>query len=150
MFLSNCNWFQWMVIKIRSKLVETITSKHYFIIISIFCQSATDFDEWSSKTVANWWNQSPPNTIRHSLLYFVKLEKCSEMSNHLQTLYHTLQKPQGKPSQGCKRVWERKKNGQASSSHFSGSGQPCASFLGPVKTSMKLYPPPNFSFYDHS
>ena len=47
----------------RIKLVETVTSKHYFTIISIFCEIAADFDEWSSKTVSNWSKQSTPNTI---------------------------------------------------------------------------------------
>ena len=30
---SNCKWFRWIVIEISSKLVETITSKHYLEII---------------------------------------------------------------------------------------------------------------------
>ena len=142
--LSNCNWFRWMIITNVSnwlkqsppntilqsflysvklqlilmnghrkhiKLVETITSKHYFTINSIFCQIATDFDEWSSKTYQIGQN------------------------NHLQTLYHTLQ---DKPSQECKRMWERKKDVLALSSHSSGSSQLCASFLVSVKISMKL------------
>ena len=109
-FLSNCKWFRWIVIKIRSKLVKTITSKHYLTLIPMFCI----------------------------------IEKSK--SNHLQALYHTLQ---AKPSQKCKRVWERKKDGLALCSHFSGSGQLCVSFLVAVKILMKLYPPKN-SFDDNS
>ena len=132
--LSNCNWFWWMVIK----------------------------------NVSNRSKQSPPNTILQSFLYsvscnwfwwmviknsiklvqtitskhyltripiFYQLEKCSWIFNHLQTLYHTLQ---DKPSQECKRMWERKKDVLALSSHSSGSSQLCASFLVSVKISMKL------------
>ena len=136
--LSNCNWFWWNVIEFSGIVIEfsgiviefsgivieyraiwskqsppntTITSKHYFTIISIFGQIATDFDEWSSKTYQIGRN------------------------NHLQTLYHTLQ---AKPSQECKRMWERKKDGLALSSHFSGSSQVCVSSLVSVKISMKL------------
>ena len=36
-------------------------------------QIATDFDEWSSKSEANWLKQSPPNGLLHSFLYSVKL-----------------------------------------------------------------------------
>ena len=119
MFLSNSNWFRWMVIEfrrmvitfrwmviefrwlvieIRSKLAETITSKHYFTLISIFCQITSDFDEVSSKSEAHWSKQSPPNTILHSFLYSVKLQvismKCQRnqkqigRNNHLQTLFN--------------------------------------------------------------
>ena len=54
--LINCNWFWWMVIKIWSKWVETITSKHYFTLIPIFCIIEKGFIKI----------QSPPNTISHS------------------------------------------------------------------------------------
>ena len=50
-----------------------ITSKHYFSLIPIFCQIATDFYEWSSKSKANWPKQSPPNTISQSFAYCVKI-----------------------------------------------------------------------------
>ena len=69
--LINCNWFWWMVIKIWSKWVETITSKHYFTLIPIFWEIVTGFDEWSSKYEANGLKQSPPNTISQSFLYSV-------------------------------------------------------------------------------
>ena len=62
-------------------------------------QIVTDFDEWSSKTEANWSKQSPPNTILQSFLYSVKLQLISMnghrnqkqigRNNHLQTLFHT-------------------------------------------------------------
>ena len=74
--LSNCNWFRWMVVESIIKLVETITSKHYFKLIPILCQIVTGFDEWSSKALANWLKQSPPNIISNSFLYYVKLEEC--------------------------------------------------------------------------
>ena len=41
---------------------------------------------------------------------------------------------------------ERKKDGLALSSHFSGSGQLCVSFLVQVKILMKFYPPENEAF----
>ena len=63
--LSNCKWFRWIVIEISSKLVETITSKHYLKIISFFCQIASDFNELSSKS------------------------KQIGQNNHLQTLFDT-------------------------------------------------------------
>ena len=107
--------FWWMVIKVRSKLVETITSKHFLAINS-----------WYVKLQMIWMN-----CHRH--------QQQIGRNNYLQALYHTLQT---KPSQKCKRVWKRKKDGLALCSHFSGSGQLCVSFLVAVKISMKLYPPP--------
>ena len=110
---SNCNWCQRMVIKIRNKLVKTITSKHYFTLIPIFYQIATNFDEWSSKKETNGLKQSPPNTISHSFLYSVKLKRFHQNAVTIQTLYHNLQKTS---SQTEPRVWERvrDKKGRAS------------------------------------
>ena len=98
--LSNCNWFRWMVIKNISKLVETITSKHNFTLTPIFCRIGKVFSKI----------QSPPNTISHSFLYSVKLKMGSSKSNHLQTLYDTLQKTS---SQTKPRRWQGKKDGLA-------------------------------------
>ena len=86
-----------MVIEIRNKLVKTITSKHYFTLTPKFC----DIGKVFSKI------QSPPNTISHSFLYFVKLKMGSSKSNHHQTL-HQKTSSQTKP-----RVLERKKDGLA-------------------------------------
>jgi len=179
MFLSNCNWFRLMVIKfsgiviefsvmviefsgmvieIRSKLVETITSKHYFTIIYIsvklqLISVSGHRIQWKCHRIQ--WNghrnqkQIGRNNHLQTLFYnhfcFCQIatdghwnQKQIGQNNHLQTLFDTLQ---AKPSQGCKRVWERKKDGLALSSHFSGNGQLCGLFLISEKNSMKLYPP---------
>ena len=97
---------RWIVIKIRSKfvklpqismnghqnqkqLVKTITSKHYFKLIPIFCQIVSGFDEWSLKLESNWSKHLPPNTIWHSFLCYIIFPKCSAKSNNLKTLFHT-------------------------------------------------------------
>ena len=41
-----------MAIEIRSKLAETITSKHYFTLISIFCQIASGIPTFFLQKVA--------------------------------------------------------------------------------------------------
>ena len=101
--LSNCKWFWWIVIEISSKLVETIISKHYLKIISIFCQIVTDFDELSLKSEANWSKQSPPNTIWHLLLYPVNWKNVNEYSITSKH-YNTPSKPnQAKSVRECER-----------------------------------------------
>ena len=59
--LSNCNWFRWMVVESIIKLVETITSKHYFKLIPILCPIETVF---FSKCEANCLKKSSPNTLQ--------------------------------------------------------------------------------------
>ena len=63
----NCHRIQWNCHRIRmyghrnqSKLVETITSKHYFTLTPIFCHIGKVFIK----------TQSPPNTISHSPKHF--------------------------------------------------------------------------------
>ena len=85
--------FSGMVIEIRSKLVETITSKHYFTIIFIFGQIATDFDEWSSNSVEMSSNsvELSSNSVEwssNSDEWSSKSEQIGQ-NNHLQTLFHT-------------------------------------------------------------
>ena len=97
--------------------------------------------------------------------YILSNQKQISQNNHLQTLFHTHcyilsnwkgihQNPitsqhyitlsknvQAIPSQECKRVWDRKKDGQALTSHFSGSSKLRVSFLVSIKKLMELYPP---------
>ena len=151
-----------MVIEIRSKLVKTITSKHYFALISIFCQlqlismgghriqingHQIQINGHRIQINGHWiqiyghQNQKQigrnnhPQTLFHTHSYilsyrksvqqnsitskhyftlipiFCQIENGSSKSNHLQTLYDTLQKPssQTKPRE-CQR---EKKDGLA-------------------------------------
>ena len=112
----NGHWIQINGHRNQSKLVKTITSKHYFTLTPIFCHIGKVFSKI----------QSPPNTISHSFLYSLKLKMGSSKPNHLQTLYHTLQNTS---SQAKPRVWEsvREKKGRPSfensmNGHFSACG----------------------------
>ena len=119
--LSNCICFPWTFIKIRSKLVETISSKHYITLIYTDCCCTRNFFpsnwftiiknfRWNVSMSSNCSKKSPPNTKSHSPKNF-------------------------KPN--LWRVWERvrKKTGQASfqnsmNGHFSGIGMLRFSWCG--------------------
>ena len=61
--LSNSICFPSTCIKIGTKMLETITSKHYVRLIRILCYFATAFHEISSKSEANCLKQSPPKNV---------------------------------------------------------------------------------------
>ena len=120
----NCHWIQinghriewtrWMVIKIRNKLVETITSKHYFTLTPIYCHIGKVFRKIHHL-----------QTLFHTLSYILSNWKWVHQNPITSKHYITLSKKlQAKPSQ-AKSV--REKKGRASfensmNGHFSARG----------------------------
>ena len=126
MFLSICNSFWWMVIKIWCKLV-----KLQLILMN---------GHGNQKQIGQ---NNHLQTLFHTHCYILSNWKNVHQNPITSKHYFTLSKKlQAKPSQECKRVWERKKYGLALSSHFNGSSKLCAPFLISVNILMELYPPP--------